>query len=426
MGGRLLLAAIACVLFTLINISTSVLAISSDLHFSYEPRETAIVKISGNILEPIDSKQVTFLREHVEVPMIYDLKNLNGSYYLWFISPHAKNNYTLRIKDIATTVSGENKKLDFEQNFSVEGNITNYNIEPGFVLAKEDFSITVNLFEDFDRTISVDYPTKKDITIKPGKNAVNFPFDDSGGTEFLELHIGKYAVPLYIASDKPAKVIKGPIVISPVKIEKIHLISEKNIYYTFEIYNSLEREIKDVQVFYNKDVFALIPETKTIDLTSRQRAQFNLTLKKNIREGIYEQILIQSEKENLSLKLPVYINFTENVSELIALRNLTERNESSESNKSVIKGFYCSELGGKVCLADEKCEGEETESLDGKCCIGLCIEETGGSKWVGYLIASIALLLLIYIYYKYKKAKPGATILEKNMSSSSALDKKIP
>ena len=124
---RLLL--FACALFIVVNISTGFLAISSDLHSSYEPRETATVKISGNILEPIDIKKLTLLRGHVEVPFVYDLKILNESYYLWFISPQTKNNYTLRIKDIATTVTGENQKLDFEQNFSVEGNMTKYNIE---------------------------------------------------------------------------------------------------------------------------------------------------------------------------------------------------------------------------------------------------------------------------------------------------------
>lgn len=429
MERRLLLAVIVSALFSMLILGSNVKAISSDLRSSYEPRETAIIKLSGNILEPIDVKNVTFMRGHVEIPTVYGLKNLNGSYYLWFIAPQTKNNYTLRIKDIATTVSGENKKINFEQNFSVEGNMTSYNIEPGFIVAKGDFSMNINLFEDFDRIISLDYPLRKDITIKPGKNVVNFPFDDSGGSELIEIHLGKYSIPIYIISNKLPQVIKGPIVLIPARIEKIRLISEKNIFYSFEISNSLERELKDIQISYNKDVFAIVPNTKSIDLSPRERAQFNLTLKKNIREGIYEQILIQSEKDNISLSLPVYINFTENVSELIQLKNLTERNLSikgNESNASITERFYCSELGGKLCLSDEKCDGEETDSLDGKCCIGLCTLETGGSKWVGYLIAAIALLILIYIYYKYKKAKPGATILEKKMSPLSGAGNKVP
>ncbi|MBI2631997.1 hypothetical protein HYW75_03265 [Candidatus Pacearchaeota archaeon] len=426
---RRLLSIVAFILFSIILSSTNTMAITTDLHPSYESRETAIVKLSGNILEPIDSKQIAFLRGHVEVPFIYDFKNLNGSYYLWAIMPQTKGNYTLRIKDIATTVSGENKKINFEQNFSVDGNMTNYNIEPGFVVVNGDFNMDVNLFEDFDRIISLDYPIRKDITIKPGKNIVNFPFDDSGGTELIIIHLGKYSIPVYIMSNNPPRVIKGPIVLIPIRIENVHLISEKNIFYSFEISNSLERELTDIQISYNKDVFSIVPQTKSINLAPRERAQFNITLKKNLREGIYEQILIQSEKDNISLSLPVYINFTENISELIVLRNLTERNLSIKDNGSkvsITERFYCSELGGKLCLSDEKCDGKETESLDGKCCIGSCAIEAGGSKWVGYLIAAIALLILIYIYYKYRKAKPGASILEKKMTLPLSSEKKIP
>mgnify|MGYP001593014707 CR=1 FL=1 len=410
-----------CTLF--VFFSSGILAITTDMRNSYEPRETAIVKIYGNVLNPIDYKQVTFLRGHVEVPFVYDLKNLNGSYFLWATMPQTKNNYTLRINDISSTVSGETQKVDFEQNFSVEGNMSSYNIEPGFITAKGGFNINANLFEDFDRIISVDYPIRKDVTIKPGKNVIEFPFDDSGGTELIEIRIGKYSLPVYIISNKSSSIIKGPIIIAPNKIEKIHLFSEKGIIYSFEMYNSLDRELKDVQISYNKDVFTVIPSTKTFDISSGERLSFNLSLKKNIREGIYDQILIQSEKENISVAIPVYINFTENVSELIASRNITIRNISNGSDGNIKEGFYCSELGGKLCLSDEKCGGEEVESLDGKCCVGSCTAEKGGSKLIGYLIAIIALMILIYIYYKYKKAKPGATILEKKMTIS---NKKVP
>ena len=41
-----------------------------------------------------------------------------------------------------------------------------------------------------------------------GENVIEFPFDDSGGTELIEIRIGKYSLPVYIISNKSSSIIK--------------------------------------------------------------------------------------------------------------------------------------------------------------------------------------------------------------------------
>lgn len=404
--------------FIIINVNL-IYALSSDMPREYSKKETAIVKISGNILEPIDLKKVTFLRNHVEIPLIYDLKLINGSYYLWFIAPENENNYTLFIKDVTTSIKGNIEKIDFRQNFSVGTNLTDYNIGPGFIIAKEDFEVKVNLFEDNDKIIEVENFDNKDFNLKPGENNIKFDISEFKEEGLTLIKIGKYALPVYAILDKPILIKKSKgLILMPGEIRRIHLISEKKIFYQIELYNSADKEIKDLQISVNKELFEIKPDKK-IDIKSGDRAYFNLTLKKNIREGVYEQLFIQSELNNISLNLPVMINFTENISDFIAAKNITK----NEINNSGNLGFYCSELDGKLCSGGEKCSGENFDSIDGKCCIGICGGEPSGNSWIGYLMAFIALIILIYIYYRYKNVKAGKSIIEKKTSLD---NKRVP
>jgi len=185
-----------CLFFAFLLFSASFIsAISTDMSKEYSGGETVVVKLSGNILEPIDPSQVEFKKENVRVPFSYDLKKLgDGKYYLWFVTPSNAviQNYTLLIKGISTTVDGVVEKIDFMQNFTVLQTANEYYIEPGFIFTKEDFQISATLNRDEDTNIEIDFPNQHTITLMSGKNNLDFSIRDFVSTAFLLIRVGKY------------------------------------------------------------------------------------------------------------------------------------------------------------------------------------------------------------------------------------------
>lgn len=403
---------VACVLIFIFLIGL-VNAISTNLKQTYEQGETIITEISGNILNSIDSNNVEFRRGHVLIPLEYDFKKLGNKYFLWATAPQNENNYSLVIKDIITNIAGRTEEIDFEQNFSVSGNLTDYFIIPGFIIAKEDFSVDIELNNDFEKTINVDFPSLREIILKPGKNKIDFSIVDVNETKLFQIAIGKYSFLAYIIS-KPKEVVNGndnseKIVLefNPKIIESVILLGEKAVY-PFQIINLGNQSVSGIRLGYNGRMFTISPLEYDINLDSKGAIELNLSFIGNVddrtkEKGIREIISINFE--NYSLEMPVFINFTEKKEEVKTpyLNNYTE-----------IK--YCSELKGIICTAGEICDAGVKISLEGACCIGKCKEpESGNSKsWIGYLIAGVLLILIIYIFLRYRKTKSRAG-LEKTL-----------
>lgn len=186
-----------------------VVAISSDMKDSYLPGETIFVKISGNILEPIGAGNVEFKRGHILVPFDYDLKKLGEDYYLWALAPETAVNYSMTVKDISTYVSGNVREIDYQKNFSVSGNLTDYSVKPGFILTDSDFEIKVQLNEDLDKVISTSFveEEEKEFVLKPGENTLKFSISNINQTGLYNLTVGKYEVPAYIKINKTTPTI---------------------------------------------------------------------------------------------------------------------------------------------------------------------------------------------------------------------------
>lgn len=301
-------------------------AISTDLKESYEAGETMIIKILGVVSEPIGLQDVIFKRGHVAISLDYDVRKISDNYYIWAIAPLSENNYTLEITNVATIISGEAKEINYEQNFSVLGNLTDYSIRPGFIYSEKDFTITALLNEDNAKTISVDFPDEREISLIPGQNTISFSLKNLNDAGFYNITIGKYVLPAYLIANKTPE----------------------------RIVNITEEE-----------------ETEEIVLR-------NLTNTTVIR-------LIES------------------------------------GTPSDQKEYYCEELYGQVCSTSEFCHGTGDNRTivtkgDKGCCInGKCLAKAGGGggSWIGYLIAVIVIIAIAFIWIKYKRAKPGKTMIEK-------------
>jgi len=191
MNKKILFFMIGCMF--VVNVS----AISSDLRESYAPSETAIVHLAGNILEPISSSQLKIKKVNQAIGFEGDVVKIGDEYYVWFIAPIA-GNYTLIIENVHTTIGGIPEIVDFAQKFAVIGGRIDYSVNPGVIFKTDNFVVTANLYEDFDKTISIDFPLARAVTLRPGINYLSFSVEEIIGTQITTINIGQYAIPSYI------------------------------------------------------------------------------------------------------------------------------------------------------------------------------------------------------------------------------------
>ena len=317
--------------------------------------------------------------------------------------------YSLIINGVTTTQNGKVATIDYGQNFSVEGNLSSYNIKPGFVYTKEDFEIKVNLNEDIDRTIAVSYAGNEgEAVLKPGENNLKFSAGDVDGTQFITVQIGDYNVPAYIFGGSREEVVLPLLRFKPRTIESVVVVGEVG-YYPFQIINYGSERI-EMEFEFNEELFLIEPFYEKFVVEKGEIREFNLSLKGGLEGDIDEIIYIKSG--DLKIEMPVKITLTENEAE--AETPYLEENFVESSL------YYCSELNGLQCSADETCSGDVKSSKDGNCCIGSCIVENDWEfSWIGYLIAGIVVLIILIVFIKYRKVRiSGSDVMNKRISSA--------
>jgi hypothetical protein len=387
------------ILIFAIFLTPLVFAISTDMKEIYQPGETMILEISGNILQPISNQDIILKKTNSpgipSTPFIYNVKKIAGKYYLWGTVPTDKENYTLHIKNIATTQSGSVTFQDFNQSFSVSGELISYSITPGFntVILGEDLDFNINLNNDSSETINSDFPSEQTITLTPGQNSVILPTRGSP-PGFRRIQLGIYSIPIQIFQPtiNPPLINKPSIRIIPHKIDSIILFGETQVY-PFTIINDGKSEVTDLVLNYDLELFEIKPSTIGTILPNETK-EFNITLKN--QDPVFENIILTSS--SFSRSLLINITYTQNQSE-VGTPYLEEN--------STGQGFYCAELGGVFCSADETCSAETIEALDGSCCTGSCNLESDSSSfvWIGWSLSVLILIILIWVFMKYKKQK---------------------
>ncbi len=395
---------IICILLSAISS-----AVSSDIGNNYQPKETVVVRVSGNILEPIPPSSFEIKRKNVKVPVEYDLKRFGNDYYVWFVTPQEENNYTFVINDVHTTVSGENKIIDYEKEFFVKGNLSDYYVKPGFFYATKNIEMSIYLNEDIEKVITVDFPEKKDIFLKPGENKVKLTLEDTEETKLITGNVGKYKIPIYmIGTGKNVNNERSVIKFSPSEIRKVILEIDSKLMYVIKIENIAERDINNVKLQSNPDLITVHPES--IDLKVNNSAEFNVSFKESSKD-INEIIYLQYEGESIAIPIEIKVDINDNSS----IDNKT-------GNSSVTKQYFCSELDGKICSAGESCDGRVEQSKDGSCCIGRCVamQNKNYNTIIGFVLGGIVILGLLYVYLKYKRTK-GENIFKKKVKEAEDL-----
>lgn len=368
-------------------------AITTNMAQTYQPGETMIIKIQGNILQPITPENVFFKRAHVPIAVIYDVKRIGSDYYLYAQMPLQLNNYSLFIGNIATTVNGVATQIDFDQSFSVSGNITDYSIAPGLAIVTDSLSLNAILNLDQPTTINIDFPEARTFTLQPGTNTITISTSNVA-PGIYQASVGRYTIPVQVlgASTPPIQTINNNVSlrITPSAIRAIALESNQTSY-IFSILNLGEEVVSNLLLSYNTNLINVTPYFIS-NLQPNSSQQFNLSLNRISGSPIVTQIIIQAGEYNQSI--PINISFTTNTSETTQIEDLFPQN-------------YCSELNGRFCTALEKCSTEPVQSRDGPaCCTGTCKSETtaGNFGWIGYVSIILIIIVLVFVFMKYKKS----------------------
>ena len=403
------------------------MAISSDMQQNYLSAQTVVTKLSGNILQPISASQVEIKRNNVRVAWDYDIKKLGNDYYLWFITQNVQNetNYTLYIHNITTTYLGNEESVDFNQSFSVEPQLSDYYIKPGFIFTMDDFNVQVILNNDQPENINVNFPSDTTYTIQPGINNIPFSIKDASyGTGLYMIQIGQYEFPSYLIVNGSTIKKVNYVSVQPGYIQSDRLISDNNIYYQVQINNIGSNNISNLYLQYDSNLFSVNP-SNNITLAPGQSQIYQITLNTPSRSDINDTFYFISSDNNISMSMPFSVNFFENASDI---NQTIPKNVSG--NETAL--YSCSELLGQICSSDQVCSGSSVTSTDGICCMGVCSSSTsntsssGSYSWLGYLIAAIVIIGALVLYVRYKRVKPEKNPIGKKIEEAEKSTKHMP
>jgi hypothetical protein len=396
-------------------------AVDIDMKNDFNQRETLIAKFSGNFLEPISENNIIFYREHVKIPIDFEIMNVDNTYYIYALNDKTSGNYSLSLENLKYYKQGEIIEDPITKNFTITENFADFSINPGFIITTENFELTLQSFQDKEIIIDIN----KEIIIQ----------NESEEKSFLDILTGEV---IFNPEEETS------ITLSPNEIKKI----------TFEIDNIKEPTLKKISLysentFYEFLVYIPSPvdKDKSISLNF-EPSELRISLYPNITKE--EIIILENTGDELlpnitfeiSNNLEPYVNVSKieiynlDVNQSVEIHilftpvniiqtiegELTAKipgetedlvivfemfgDESDEIIPSTSK--TCEELNGTIFEESQECKGETRFAKDGNCCIGeLEIPITSDTGLIiGWAIIMAIIIALVWFFkFKYKRSK---------------------
>ncbi len=390
-------------LFLIIPLASAAeISLSKDV---YQPEETLQAEIYGNFLEPLKIDNIHFYRER-NIPVEYDILKLSDKYLIYAILPYQEGNYTLKIEDAKYEEENTLTDSPIIKEFKIEkGNQSYLKINPGFVVAREDFYIQVESKES--KQVVAEFLGSSETVDLIGNKEEKLYFSISNVTSYTNANISldEYSVPVLVFPNKTDTIESPKFRFNPLELRATIIKGEKNTF-TIALINFGLENISSIELAPSSSELSIeINPSSISSISSKHTKYINLTISVG-QEGNFDGT-ISAESSNLTTSLPLNIYATENQSEII-LDNTTSPGYIEEKS--------CNERGGKICSNGEKCSVEVILTTDGFCCLGECAK--GGSddySWIYGLILIIALIggLIGLSYYMKKKQNKKQDPLKK-------------
>ena len=416
-------------LLTIIIISLSFIS-AAEINFTknssdFNQGETLIAKISGNFLDKPAEDNVFFYRGHVRIPMVYEISEVNNDFYIYaLLSGKSQGNYSLSLENVRYMAGLQESEENIVKNFTINQNISDFSVEPGFVINDTGFSIEVQNLQDSQIKITVSTSehllSLKEINLNPGETRqIDFGLnnEEKSFSEEIKLASSKtsYSIPVFITSnltsnggidnnvtsnettgDGQESAQKESFRFEPnVVIVSMSTDSKsKRIVY---LMNTGDKALKDITFSITSALkpYVTIISSENIDENSTGRVE--IIIESDTEEKLIEGE-VTAESENFTSDLKLTLNF---ISDYVA--------PEGEQGEEVIV-TTCIQLKGNICAEKEECSGETADAKDGVCCLpsASCqvIKKSSTGKIIGWTLVVLVLLLLFWFFKKYKKVKP--------------------
>lgn len=372
---------------------------------SYSPQETLQAEITGNFIT-LRNENIFIYKEGVPRPnpVISWFTKQEDAYYFYALLPNQEGNYSLRIENSQYTTGGELKNDPIIKNFIIKkSNQSALSINPGFIVADKDFSIKVkSLYSNQKITATLESSNQSQTLNLIEDNEKTLDFSISGANyQKTNLKIGNYNIPVFILKTIIPPEAKELNFIPP-ELKAI-VTSGENYFFKIVLENSGNKNISDIKLSNNLN--AVINPDAIPLLGSLEIAVINITLPvpENSKNNLSGEI--KAEFGGKTQTLNVFFEITSNKTKV----NLT--------GTTITPDLSCKDKGN-LCVYPETCDRETTESLEGPCCLGNCIEEKAPSNFnwlIGVVLIAVIVLVLYFVYKKSKqnqKLKSSEDILK--------------
>lgn len=403
-------------------------AVSFDMKSDYKQGETIIAKISGNFLEPILSANVYFFREHVRIPMQFEISKIESNYYLYAdLSGKPYGNYSIVIKDVRHMDFTNTTNADITQNFSVNNEKADFLLTPGVVSADKDFSIQIENLINSDITVGVR------INQAPGNATGGFFASLFGGGETsgtvassvtlssgevkdIFFHISafnrgmnnvqlstanlKYNIPVFNSISEQQQAQERNFELQPEKLN-ITLSTESNTTRIIYLINTGTESINGIALSVSNSIksYVFLSNNTINQLKVNESIPIPFTVFSSDKIENFDGS-IKAQAENLLAYSQIFLNFKKNY--------VPSPNETTTN---------CASVGGRICNSGETCNGNTIESNEGICCLGTCSgkakNSSSGTIVIVVLVIIIIALVGFFILKRKKKIPSGILDLAK-------------
>jgi len=429
----------------LIFVFQFVSAVQVEMKESFDQGETLIAKVSGNFLDLITEDNVFLYRRHVRVPMVFDIFQIEGDYYIYALLDKSSENYSLVLEGVRYMVGIDESEEDVYTNFTISEETAYFSVNPGVIFIDKDFYLEVQNLQEVP--VEIDYSVsggslnnevvdseeegffgslfgnddddefveeevndnQGSIELKSGeKRKIEFDYGKMNFDVFQNIILSSgntnYEIPAYIFGEPPKdeKVFSLDFypssleVLIPEDTEFVEIIDLTNEG-DFDIYNislSISESLESYFFVSIKEIEVLeVNETIEIEIKFLSEDEF----------GFYYGELV-AESENVSIKMDLSLEIGADAIEV------SGRDDSGSLLET------CAEKEGVICdYSKEKCVDGEIETLrDGNCCYGKCEKEDSGLrlKIIGWGIVGLVVLFVIWFFLsKFRNVRRGFNLL---------------
>jgi hypothetical protein len=391
---------------------------------NYYPGETLQAEIYGNFLQPLELENIHFYRDR-NIPMVYDILKLQDKYLFYALLPYQTGNYSLKLQDIRYTTASGSSTQDIIKNFEIQpSNRTVLTIEPGFIVAKKDFSIKVKASKltDIQAEFKATGQTKTLHLAQGEKKQISFSIQGIDNYTESILTIQDYEIPVVVIPKKADEEIireTGSFRFNPLEI-KATILKNQNFTSKVKLVNLGELDILNITIRENVQDLKIDFSPQNIDL---------------LEQGEQKFISININPENIGNYSGNISAIFGNISTALNIEIKVSKNKSDVEFESpgYIEEKTCFEIGGKICLLNETCNNCEYASDTPCCCVGECLttqeEDNGGGGWIYGIIIVVLVLaglgILFYFMKKKQKQKPDQELEKRQKNYEQRMSSKL-